>query len=165
MDISGSFIKEFDKDTNNVISIREVPVKQKDIYAYQKKRSAFNHMTVMFKKSKVIEAGNYENCPLMEDDMLWTKMLLIGVKCSNINDYLVYARTGIDMIKRRGGYEYFKKYKNARKKIYKLGYISNLDYIVSIVVQFFVCLIPSKFRIFVFCKLLRKVYRNEKSNN
>lgn len=51
------------------------------------------------------------------------------------------------------------------KKIYKLGYISNLDYIVSIVVQFFVCLIPSKFRIFVFCKLLRKVYRNEKSNN
>ena len=36
LDISGSFIKEFDKDTNNVISIREVPVKQKDIYAYQK---------------------------------------------------------------------------------------------------------------------------------
>ena len=55
-------------------------------------------MTVMFKKSKVIEAGNYENCPLMEDDMLWTKMLLIGVKCSNINDYLVYARTGIDTV-------------------------------------------------------------------
>ena len=51
----------------------------------------------------------------MEDDMLWTKMLLIGVKCSNINDYLVYARTGIDMIKRRGGYEYFKKYKNISK--------------------------------------------------
>lgn len=116
LDISGSFIKEFDKDTNNVISIREVPVKQKDIYAYQKKRSAFNHMTVMFKKSKVIEAGNYENCPLMEDDMLWTKMLLIGVKCSNINDYLVYARTGIDMIKRRGGMSILKNIRMQEKK-------------------------------------------------
>lgn len=41
LDISGSFIKEFDKDTNNVISIREVPVKQKDIYAYQKKTLCF----------------------------------------------------------------------------------------------------------------------------
>ena len=48
--------------------------------------------------------------------MLWTKMLLIGVKCSNINDYLVYARTGIDMIKRRGGYEYLKNIRMQEKK-------------------------------------------------
>lgn len=156
LDICGSFIKEFDQNIDNIISIRKVPINQNDIYSYQKYRSAFNHVTVMFKKSKVLSAGNYENCPLMEDDMLWTKMFLQHVNCSNINDYLVYVRTGIDMIKRRGGYNYFKKYKNARKKIYNLGYISNYNYLLSIIIQFFVCIIPSKLRTKFFCTFLRK---------
>lgn len=45
--------------------------------------------------------------PLMEDDMLWTRMILAGCKGKNIPEYLVYARTGLDMIDRRGGYALF----------------------------------------------------------
>lgn len=155
VDVCGSHIKEFYGDITNILSVRKVPTKHEEIVNYQKRRSAFNHMTVMYKKSAVLRAGNYEHAPLMEDDMLWVKMLMSGSKASNIDEYLVYARTGLEMIDRRGGLGYLKKYKQARKKIYKTGYISYWDYIYTILVNFVVCIIPSKIRQFVFLKLLR----------
>ena len=110
----------------------------------------------MYKKSTVLRAGNYEHCPLMEDDMLWIRMLIAGANCANVDDYLVYARTGCAMIERRGGWAYFKKYKNGRKKILDTGYISKWDYYKTVGVQLFVALVPKKIRLFVFTKMLRK---------
>lgn len=156
IDICGCHIIEFEDNINNEISRRIVPIRHEDILKYQRQRSAFNHMTVMYKKSSVIKAGNYENCPLMEDDMLWVRMIISGAKCLNIDDYLVYARTGYSMIERRGGWDYFKKYKNGRKLILRTKYINFFDYFKSIVVQFCVSLMPKKMRKIFFIKQLRK---------
>lgn len=155
LDICGSNIIEFEGNRSNVISKRVVPVSHRDIVRYQKTRSAFNHMTVMYKKDAVLKAGNYEHCPLMEDDMLWTRMILSGARCSNINDFLVYARTGTAMIERRGGWAYFKKYRDGKRKIRKTGFISRADYLKAIVPQFVVSLLPKKLRLWVFTRLLR----------
>ena len=156
LDICGSYIIEFEGDIDDVLSKRVVPITHNDIAEYQKQRSAFNHMTVMYKKSTVLRAGNYEHCPLMEDDMLWIRMLIAGANCANVDDYLVYARTGYAMIERRGGWAYFKKYKNGRKKILDTGYISKWAYYKTVGVQLFVALVPKKIRLFVFTKMLRK---------
>lgn len=155
LDICGSHIIEFDGDISNVLSKRDVPLTHDEITKYQKQRSAFNHMTVMYKKSTVLKAGNYENCPLMEDDMLWIRMLISGAKCANIDDYLVYARTGYAMIERRGGWEYYKKYKDAKKKILSTGYISKWDYYKTVGIQLVVTMVPKKVRLYIFTKLLR----------
>lgn len=155
LDICGSHIIEFEGSIDNVLSKRNVPVEHKDIAEYQKQRSAFNHMTVMYKKSTVLRAGNYEHCPLMEDDMMWIRMLIAGAKCANVDDYLVYARTGYAMIERRGGWAYFLKYRSGRKKILETGYISKWDYLKTVGVQLIVALMPKKLRLFVFTKLLR----------
>lgn len=157
LDICGSHIKEFTGSVKNILSLRKVPLTHREIAEYQKQRSAFNHMTVMYKKSAVLRAGNYEDAPLMEDDLLWIHMLQTGVVCSNIDDYLVYARTGYAMIERRGGYAYFQKYRRGRKKILETGYISKMDYYKTIAVQAVVALMPKKVRLFVFTKLLRRV--------
>ena len=156
LDVCGTYIKEFDGDINNIISERAVPIKHDDIVKYQKRRSALNHMTVMYKKSSVLKSGNYEHAPLMEDDLLWTRMILSGCKMTNIPEYLVYARTGLNMIGRRGGFSYLKKYKKSRRKVYDLGFISYWDYLVTLFFQFFVALAPAKLRIFIFIKFLRK---------
>ncbi len=156
LDICGSHIIEFEGNIKNVLSKRLVPITHKEIAEYQKQRSAFNHMTVMYKKSTVLRAGNYEHCPLMEDDMLWIRMLLAGAKCANIDDYLVYARTGYAMIERRGGWAYFKKYQRAKKQILDTGYISKWDYYKAVGVQLIVALVPKKIRLFIFTKLLRR---------
>ena len=144
----GVILFEFEGTIDNVLSKRNVPL----LTCYcrlSKQRSAFNHMTVMYKKSTVLRAGNYEDCPLMEDDMLWVRMLLVGAKCKNIDDYLVYARTGNEMIGRRGGKEYLKKYKNGRKKILNTGFISWGDYVKTIMIQTIVALLPQKLRFFI----------------
>jgi hypothetical protein len=60
------------------------------------------------------------------------------------------------MYERRGGYSYYKKYKEGRKKVRKTGYIGWFDYSYTLAVQFAVAILPNKLRGFVFKKILRK---------
>ncbi len=156
LDVCGSYIQEFDVDPQVPLSVRQVPLEQAEILEYQKRRDSFNHMTVMYKKSAVLSAGNYQQALLMEDSLLWVNMMKNGAQCANIGECLVYARTGAGMIERRGGLSYYKKYKQGRKKIYQTGYISWWDYAYTLIVQFAVAIMPKKLRKFVFNKLLRK---------
>ena len=110
----------------------------------------------MFKKSAVLKAGNYQSCMLMEDTLLWVNMLLSGAKGKNIDDCLVFVRIGADMYERRGGLAYFKKYRKGKKQIRKTGYITYWDYLVSIIVQFIVAVMPNKLRGWVFKKILHR---------
>jgi glycosyltransferase involved in cell wall biosynthesis len=162
LDICGGQIVEFEDDVNDPVAIRRVPLTHEEIIKYQKKRSAFNHVSVMFKKSKVLEAGNYKDCPLMEDDMLWVDMILANAKCMNIDTYLCQVRTNRDMIARRGGLKYFKKYKNARKKILDTGFITKKDFKKTNRIQFVVCIMPKWLRRFVFFALLHKKKKGDK---
>lgn len=155
LDICGSFIYKFEDKKENIISKRDVPTTDSAIKKYQKRRSAFNHMTVMYKKLSVIEAGNYEHCPLMEDDMLWVRMIFNKSNCINIPECLVFARAGKDMLQRRGGLKYFLKFYQAKKKIYQLGYMSKIDFYSVNLVQFIVCICPIYFRKIIFKYFLR----------
>ena len=156
LDICGSHISEFEDDPQKPVATRSVPVTDAEIKEYQKRRDGFNHMTVMYKKSKVIAAGNYQSCMLMEDTYLWVRMILAGAVCKNVDDCLVYARIGKDMYERRGGFAYYKKYKQGRKKVRETGYIGFVDYYYTLAIQFVVALIPNKLRGWVFKKLLHR---------
>lgn len=156
LDICGSHVTEFEDDANNIVTQRRVPLTDGQCKQYQKRRDAFNHMTVMYKKSTVLAAGNYQHCPLMEDTLLWVNMFKNGAIAMNIDDYLVNARIGKGMYERRGGWTYYKKYKQARKRIYETGYISWWDYEYTLMVQLVVALMPNKLRGFVFKRLLHQ---------
>ena len=156
LDICGSDIDEFEETPDKVVAKRTVPATHDEIVSYQKRRDAFNHMTVMFKKDAVLKAGNYESCPLMEDTYLWARMILNGAQCANISEPLVSARIGHDMFERRGGWSYFKKYKAGKKQVYKTGFISFWDYFYTVSIQFVVALVPRKLRGFIFKKLLHR---------
>ena len=156
LDICGSHILEFEEKEENIVARRRVPLVDKDIKEYQKRRDGFNHMSVMFKKKSVLAAGNYQSCLLMEDTPLWANMFMNGAKGKNIDDYLVYVRIGKDMYERRGGFDYYKKYKAGRRKVYETGYISWVDYKMTLIVQFIVAAIPNRVRGFVFKNLLHR---------
>lgn len=116
LDICGTFIEEFEGDIDNIVSVRRLPCSHEEILSFAKKRNPFNHMTVMFKKDAVLKAGNYREINLFEDYYLWTRMLVNGAKAHNVGESLVYARVGSDMMKRRGGFNYWKKIVKGRKK-------------------------------------------------
>ena len=159
LDICGSHIEEFDNDPSKVLCVRKVPLEQEAIIRYQKWRDSFNHVTVMYKKAAVLKAGNYQDAPLMEDSLLWVNMLQTGARAANINDSLVFVRAGQDMFERRGGWSYFKKYREGRKKIYATGFISWWEYIGSLGIQFVVALLPNNIRGKLFVNQLRTSVR------
>ena len=156
LDICGSSIGEFENNVDEIVAKRTVPTKHAEIVKYQKKRDAFNHMTVMYKKTAVLGAGNYQTCPLMEDTYLWARMIMNGACCANIDESLVYVRIGHDMFERRGGWSYFKKYKAGRKKVKETGFISYWDYISPLVVQFIIALLPNRVRGWVYKRFLHR---------
>ncbi len=156
LDICGGHIDEFEEDIASIVARRTVPLEHDEIIKYQKRRDAFNHMTVMYKKSAVLRAGNYQDCLLMEDTLLWVNMIITGSKCKNIDEVLVHARIGIDMFARRGGWSYYKKYKEGRKRVRKTGYIGFWDYYYTLLVQFVIALMPNKIRGWLFKKHLHR---------
>ena len=156
LDLLGGHIAEFIDQPDEIVSYRRVPIKHEDIIVYQRMRSAFNHMTVMFKKDMVLKAGNYEDGLYMEDDLLWLNMISAGARTGNVDQILCKVRVGAGMFERRGGLRYLKLYRQARKRMYERGQISYGEYLKSVLIQVVVALCPGFVRQFIFLKLLRK---------
>ena len=156
LDLLGGHIAEFIDQPDEIVSYRRVPIKHEDIIVYQRMRSAFNHMTVMFKKEMVLKAGNYEDGLYMEDDLLWLNMISAGARTGNVDQILCKVRVGAGMFERRGGLRYLKLYRQARKRMYERGQISYSEYLKSVLIQVVVALCPGFVRQFIFLKLLRK---------
>ncbi|KXT98464.1 putative UDP-galactose--lipooligosaccharide galactosyltransferase [Streptococcus oralis] len=156
LDLLGGHIAEFIDNPDEIVSYRRVPTQHADIVAYQRMRSAFNHMTVMFKKDMVLKAGNYEDGLYMEDDLLWLNMIAAGAKTGNLDQILCKVRVGAGMFERRGGSRYLKLYRQARQRMLERGQISYMEYAKSVAIQAIVALCPGFVRQFIFVKLLRK---------
>ena len=122
--ICGSNITEVDGETLQIISERNVYESHEKILEDVNRRNPFNHMTVMYRKSHILSVKSYEHLPMMEDWYLWIRLLSYGYKAANINESLVIARTGKDMLERRKGIKYIKSewlIKDARKKYLQIN--------------------------------------------
>ena len=71
--ISSGYIEEFETNPRQPVFTRRVPLSSDAIHRYLKRRSPFNHMAVMFCKSAVLAAGNYQSIPYFEDYDLWVR--------------------------------------------------------------------------------------------
>ena len=138
IDIVGGNISEFIGNPNNIVGNRVLPTTNSEILNYQKSRSPFNHVTVLFKKYAVEKAGGYEHWHYNEDSYLWARMTLAGCKFANIDEVLTLVRVGSEMYKRRGGKIYYKSERNIYKYMYKNGMISWFDYQKAKLVRFVV---------------------------
>lgn len=156
-DLLGGQIVEFVVSEDNIVGKREVPISNEVVYKWIKKRCPFNHMTVMFRKSKVLAVGNYIDWHFNEDYYLWIRMAEAGYKFANLPDTLVNVRVGKDMYARRGGWKYFKSEKGLQDYMYKKKIISLTQYLFNVTVRFGVQVaMPNKVRGFIFQKLFRK---------
>ena len=156
VDIVGSNITEYDETMTNKTSERIVPETDSEIKKFAKKRNPMNHMTVAYKKSKVIEAGNYQDMLYFEDYYLWVRMISIGCKFYNVQEPLVNVRGGNEMIKRRGGTKYISPIINFEKSLLKLKHINRIQYINNVTQRIGVSLIPNSLRFALYKKALRK---------
>lgn len=155
IDIIGSSIAEFEDNIDNIISYRSLPESNEDIYKFAKRRNPFGHPSVMIRKSKLLEAGNYRTYYLCEDYDMWVRMLERNAVCYNIQKPLVFMRISKDFYARRGGFKYLKSILKFKRELKNRGFYSLKDYLISSSSHFIVCMMPNFLRDFVYRKLLR----------
>lgn len=131
-DIIGSNIVEFSQSENEIVSYRKLPEHSNDISSFSKRRNPMNHMTVVFRKSAVLKAGNYIPFHGYEDYFLWVRMLLNGSSFYNIQENLILARIGNNMLARRQGKIFFVQELKLQKEFYHIGHIKTKDYILNL---------------------------------
>ncbi len=154
-DLVGGNVAEFTGSISNLKASRRVPQDDDAIKQFAKRRNPFNHPTVMFRKSAVLKAGNYQDCKGFEDYYLWARMLKRGMVGHNIQETLVYMRTDEGMYQRRGSLPYAWLGIKARWRIFRIGYSSFLDFCVSAGGQLMMSLIPLRLRTYCYQRFLR----------
>lgn len=156
LSIVGAWVDEFYYSPHKIVSTRVVPMRSNDIYNFAKRRSAFNHPVVMYRKSKVLENNGYSNLRRNQDVDLFGRMLFSGCQAENIDESLLYFRSNADLAKRRKSWENTKSYIITIKKLYKIGYSSLLDYIIVVMAQMGMFIMPIKFQLWFYKVFLRK---------
>ncbi len=157
IDIVGGNITEFIGKENNIIGQRLVPVSNEAIREYMKERCAMNHVSVMYKKIAVQNAGGYQDWFWNEDYYLWIRMWLNGATFANTGSVLVNVRVGEEMYQRRGGAKYFESEKGLQDYMLNHGMITYLTYIKNITKRLIIQkLMPNKIRGWVFRTFARK---------
>lgn len=155
--VLGGQIEEFIGEESNLVGKRIVPLKDRQIKDYMKRRCPFNHVAVMFKRSAVLAAGNYQDWFWNEDYYLWIRLANNGFCFANLPIILVCVRVGTDMYKRRGGVKYFRSEAAIQKLMYQKKMINFVRYIINIFARFTLqVLMTNNMREIIFKKLARR---------
>lgn len=155
LDIIGCPVIEFVGDIHNKVGKRDVPIDNEAIYKFCRKRDPFNHPTVMYRKSKVQEAGGYSDLRKNQDTDLWIKMLSHGAVCKNLPEYLLRFRFDENTYLKRKSWMNTKLLIKIRWKAFHSGLCSLADFLEVAVMQTAIYLMPVGFQRFVYRKLLR----------
>jgi len=119
LDLIGSGIAEFD-EKNKFIANKIPPLSKYEIFRTLEFRSPFNHMSVAYRLSKVVECRGYPSIALREDYALWGIMIKNNARVKNIPDILVRATAGDSMLRRRRGFAILKSEWELHKLFLKL---------------------------------------------
>lgn len=131
LSIVGSNILEFQNDPTKPYSERKVPSKHEEIVVFSKKRNPFNHPSVMYKKSVILNLDGYGDFRRNQDYDLFVRLLNNGYESKNIDQSLLLFRANKDNIARRKSWQKCKSDIEMRYKFWKKGYSSLLDFIVA----------------------------------
>lgn len=143
LDIVGALTNEFYDSPDKVVSSRIVPEMHEEIVKFSKRRSPFNHPTVMYKKEAVVSAGGYRDILRNEDLDLFARMLSKGSKAKNIQHPLLYFRSNEDSYKRRKSWTNCKNYMSVIYNFWKNDYSSFADLAYVVVTQMGMFLSPT----------------------
>jgi len=158
VDVVGSNVEEFNKVPGDLRRYREMPEKGKQLLKYSKFRNPINHPTVVYRKAKVLEAGNYNGGILLfEDYSLFIRMIKNGANFYNIQESLLNFRSGsgIEVIRRRSGFLYVKnewKFSVFALRIKHLNFVEWLFYVLT---KLPLRLLPPRVILYVYNSFLR----------
>jgi glycosyltransferase involved in cell wall biosynthesis len=158
IDLIGANVEEFNSKPGDLKRYRKMPEGGKNLIKYSRFRNPINHPTAVFRKSKVLEAGNYNaEILLFEDFSLFIRMLKKGASFYNIQECLLNFRTGlgIDVIKRRSGLFYVQNEWKFSLLSLKTGNLNFFEWLFYVCTKLPLRLLPPKVILFVYNQFLR----------
>lgn len=153
--IISSHIDEFDINWMTPNHVKKLPLTHEKLYQMAKYRNPLNHMAVMMKKDIVVNVGSYRHIPYAEDYELWIRAMINGVKIANVDKVLVHARTGNEMLKRRGTKKYIKSWHILNKEMITAGMIGYATYIRNMISITAFVIMPIGIKDFLYKTVLR----------
>lgn len=136
MALVGGWITEFADSTDNVSGIRRVPEYKPEIIKFSKLRCPFNHPSVMFKKSVILEVGNYDDkIRKAEDYDLWYRVLKSENDVYNIQESLLWFRSGKEQNKRRKDKAHYQARIDVKRKMLSDCYLKRSEYLFIVLIE------------------------------
>ena len=153
-DIVGSGLLEFGGSVDEVVGRRTPPTDADEIRRVIRFRDPFNHPTVVYRRSAVLAAGGYSDMALLEDYLLFTRMVEAGATPANLAEPLVYYRVGSGAYARRGGTALLRSELRLQRRFRELGITSRTEYLRNVVVRGGYRLVPQGVRKVAYRRLL-----------
>ena len=145
-DLVGSGLLEFGVSVDDVVGRRTPPLDPAEIRRVIRFRDPFNHPTIVYRKSAVLAAGGYSEMALMEDYLLFTRMVESGARPANVAEPLVYYRVGAGAYARRGGSQLFRSELALQRRFRMLGITTRRQYLRNVLVRGGYRLVPEALR-------------------
>lgn len=156
LDIIGCPVLEFAGTIDHIVGERKVPLTNKEIYAFAKKRDPFNHPTVMYRKSAVMKAGCYSDYRKNQDTDLWIKMLSGHAVCRNLAEPVFRFRFDEGTYKKRKSWINTKILIEIRYRAWRSGFNSFFEFVTVAAAQLGMFILPVGFQKAVYQKILRR---------
>lgn len=132
IDIVGGAISEFLNVPEDIKSDRYLPLIHEEICQFAKHRTPMNHMSVLYRKKEVVNAGKYDTSyGKLEDYKLWVDMIIKGAKFANVKDILIYVRIGNGFINRRSNKKEISDWDKLSDYMNKNGMITSFDKLIN----------------------------------
>lgn len=154
LDLVGSALVEFSDDENVTGQVRRQPLSGPEIARYARFHDPFNHPSVVYRKSAVQAVGGYEHLHLMEDYLLFARMLAHGARVANVPQALVKYRVGAGAYARRGGRDLLRSEVALQRILRAEGFTTWYQFIRNVVLRGGYRLVPQAFRRNAYRKLI-----------
>jgi glycosyltransferase involved in cell wall biosynthesis len=153
-DIVGAGLLEFGSSIDDVVGRRTPPVGEAEIRRVIRFRDPFNHPTVVYRREAVVAAGGYADLDLLEDYLLFVRMVSGGAVPANLAEPLVYYRVGEGAYARRGGRRLLHSELELQRRLLDLGITTRAEYLRNVAVRGGYRLVPERVRRIAYRRLL-----------
>jgi len=138
LDLLGSGLYEWELTAageENVVARRVPPTDADGIRRAIPFRDPFNHPTVVYRKTAVLDAGGYASVGTMEDYLLFARMVASGARVANVPDALVGYRVSSGAYDRRGGVELLRTELRLQRAFRAAGITTRAQYLRNVIVR------------------------------
>ena len=145
-DLVGSSLVEFDGDESVTGVVRVMPTEPDEIARRARFADPFNHPTVVYRRDAVQAAGGYQDLRLMEDYLLFARMIERGAVARNVAEPLLKYRVGAGAYDRRGGAQLLRSELELQRIMRREGFTTGIQYARNVLIRGGYRLVPVPLR-------------------